>query len=220
MWHWIQRVTPRRLTEASLPEELRHRLGVVRAEGWDPVLLDLTLDLLPVVLGVMRRPGRLSLGLACARAATAAASRALEECMMIALAPDTELTPISDPTTVQTPEDHLALHHDPVHAASHAFLFEGDSVDAREIPAPAAPLPDVVARVGETVLIEHVLPATEPFRVVRAIVPGLVPIWFGWDWDPLGMPRLARPITTLDGRAVGGSLDLRTAGPILPHPFP
>ena len=63
-------------------------------------------------------------------------------------------------------------------------------------------------------------PVVRPFRVVRAIVPGLVPVSFGWDQEPLGLARLAAPVRTRDGRELGRRLDLREAGPVLPHPFP
>jgi hypothetical protein len=62
--------------------------------------------------------------------------------------------------------------------------------------------------------------ATAPFRVVRALVPGLIPLSFGYDREPLGMELLGRPRHTIDGRRLGSELALETAGPLLPHPFP
>jgi hypothetical protein len=46
-----------------------------------------------------------------------------------------------------------------------------------------------------------------------------VPISFGWDREPLGMPSLARTRVAADGRRLGSDLDLATAGPLTPHPF-
>jgi hypothetical protein len=63
-------------------------------------------------------------------------------------------------------------------------------------------------------------PQCAPYVVVRAMAPGLVPITFGWDSEPLGLPRLAQPRRTGDGRTVGIAVDLTRLGPILPHPFP
>ena len=62
-------------------------------------------------------------------------------------------------------------------------------------------------------------PATAPFAVVRLLVPGLVPMTFGWDGEPLGMARLGAPVDTADGRRLGRRLDLEALGPLLPHPF-
>ena len=222
MWRWIQRVPPARVAEAPLSDEARHRLAALRRQGWEVDLLDLTLDLLPVAMCAMRRRGQLGLGMGSARSTIHAAERALEECLMITwMGEGRKLEPIGDPSLVRTPGDHLALHHDPEHAASHAFLFAcRDEVDPRDLPAPEEPLPELVRPIGEALLIEHAVPQVRPFRVVRALVPGLVPISFGYDREPLGLPRVARPITTRAGRTIGDHLDLSSAGPILPHPFP
>ena len=222
MWRWIQRVPPARIAEAPLSDEARHRLAALRRQGWEVDLLELTLDLLPVAMCAMRRRGQLGLGMGCARSASRAAERALEECLMITwMGKDRRLEPISDPGLVRTPTDHLALHHDPEHAAGHAFLFEGDEeVDPCDVPTPEEPLPELVHPIGEVLVIEHAVPQVRPFRVIRALVPGLVPISFGYDREPLGLSRLARPITTRAGRTIGDHLDLSSTGPILPHPFP
>jgi len=51
-------------------------------------------------------------------------------------------------------------------------------------------------------------------------VPGLVPFSFGYDREPLGMPRLGEPKRLADGRIVGRMVDMVRAGPYVPHPFP
>ena len=58
-----------------------------------------------------------------------------------------------------------------------------------------------------------------PVGVVRALVPGLVPLSFGWDREPLGMARLGSPLRTADGRVLGRALDLPRLAPVAPHPF-
>jgi ribosomal protein S12 methylthiotransferase accessory factor len=222
MWRWIQRVPPARVAEAYLSEESRDRMATLRRQGWQVDLRDLTLDLLPVVMCALRRPGQLGLGMGCGRSMLRAAERAFDECLMITwVGRNQELEPITDPSLVRTPTDHLALHHDPEHAARHEFLFEReDEVDPRDAPVPQEPLPELVRPVAEVVLVEHTVPHVRPFRVVRALAPGLVPISFGYDREPLGLPRLAQPITTRDGATLGRTLDLSTIGPIVPHPFP
>ncbi len=221
MWHWVQGVAPRRLAEAPLPEPTRDRLAAVRAAGWEPVLADLGLDTVPVVLCLLRAPGRLALGLAAARNVADAAAKALGEGLMIGrMGAENPLAALADPEAVRSPEDHLALHHHPDHAPAHEFLFAGEEVDSREIPAPDEPLAELLAPVGEPLFVAYDAPAVRPFRVVRAIVPGLVPVSFGWDQEPLGLARLAAPVRTRDGRELGRRLDLREAGPVLPHPFP
>jgi thiazole/oxazole-forming peptide maturase SagD family component len=221
MWHWIQQVTPRRLTEAPLPEPVRDQLAAVRAVGWEPFLLDLSLDTVPVVLALLRRGERLAIGLSAARRVEPAAAKALGEALMIGrLDVDEPLAPVADPAAVTTPEDHLALHHHPDHAHAHRFLLAGDEVDPRELAAPDEPLAELVRPIGEPLFVRFDAPAVRPFVVVRALVPGIVPITFGHDLEPLGLRRAAAPIRTRDGRTLGGELDLRETGPLLPHPFP
>ena len=221
MWRWIRREAPARLSESALGAGLRTGFAALRRRGWDVAVFDMTLDTLPVVLCAARREGRLALGLSCARDPLDAAARAFKECLTIGrLDRDQVLEPIADPRTVVGPSDHLALHHHPDHALSHAFLLAGtEEVDPRDIPAPQEPLDDILAPIGEAVVIVFDVPQVRPFEVVRAVVPGLVPISFGYDREPLGLPRLAGVVTTRDGRTlgVGGACP---AGPMMPHPFP
>ena len=168
MWRWIQQVAPARILEGSLSDEARGGLAALRRDRWDVDLFDMTVDLLPAAMGVMRRDGQLGLGLGCARSGVAAAERALHECQMITLAGLGGPEPLADPTAVRLPEDHLALHHHPDHAPGHEFFFASrDEVDPREIPVPEEPLVELVRPIGETVFVEHDVPQVEPFRVVR-----------------------------------------------------
>jgi hypothetical protein len=86
--------------------------------------------------------------------------------------------------------------------------------DVAAVPGPA------VKAVDEALLVDLTTPRTAPFHVARALVPGLVPISFGYDREALGMERLARPARTLDGRTLGAALPALGDRPILPHPFP
>jgi len=49
-----------------------------------------------------------------------------------------------------------------------------------------------------------------PLSIVRVIVPGLVPVSFGYGTEPLGMPRL---------ECFGGRARPRYRKPLFPHPF-
>jgi ribosomal protein S12 methylthiotransferase accessory factor YcaO len=222
MWRWVQGVSPARLLEDPLPEPMRARLAAVRAAGWDARLLDLTLDVLPVALCALRRPGRLALGMSCAADIVTAAARALEESAMFAFVGHPRAA-LADPAAVVTPMDHIALHQHPDHAPTHAFLLDPPaSVDPRDVPVVAEPLAEVVGErvTGDVTVVAFDVPAVRPFLAVRAVAPGLVPIAFHHDREPLGHARLAAPVVALDGRRLGRSLDLREAGPIVPHPFP
>ena len=82
----------------------------------------------------------------------------------------------------------------------------------RDVRRRGGPL-DELARIGEPLTVDLSSPAIRPLHAARAFVPGLIPISFGWDREPLGMPLLAEPRTTADGRRLGSDLDLAAAGP-------
>ena len=108
-------------------------------------------------------------------------------------------------------------------AAEAAFLLAGpETVELAEVAGAGGPLLESVRAldgVGEPLRVDLTTPRTAPFSVVRVIAPGLIPISFGYDSEPLGMSRLARPRRTADGRLVGAEIDLDRSGPLVPHPF-
>jgi ribosomal protein S12 methylthiotransferase accessory factor len=55
-----------------------------------------------------------------------------------------------------------------------------------------------------------------PFQVVKAVIPGLVPIAFGWGLEPLGLPRLRKVPTVCGLRRTELALDQLNR---FPHPF-
>jgi hypothetical protein len=126
---------------------------------------------------------------------------------------------------VRSPADHEALYRGSAgSAAAAAFLHGGAaSKELGDVHGAGAPIAEGLRAIGDPVgepaLVELTTPRSRPFSVVRALVPGLVPISFGHDREPLGMPLLARPRRTADGVSLGRELDLATAGPLAPHPF-
>ena len=115
----------------------------------------------------------------------------------------------------------MRLYMRPEWVESAAFLTAStDFIDLGEVHAIDTPAAAAVRAIGPPVLVELTSPRTAPFHVARALVPGIVPLPFGWDREPLGMERLAEPKRTLDGRRLGKTLDLEGSRPILPHPFP
>ena len=220
MWTWVQRISRERIDPASLPVQATTLHAALLAGGRRVELVNLTLDTSPVVLVVAGDEHGLMVTAAASPDAATAATRALGEAAMLAasLGP-AAAAPVAD-TAVLTPDDHLARHRDPRAMAAAAFLTAGADViavdEVRGVPGP--PL-EAVRAAGEPLLVGLTSPATRPFHVVRVLVPGLVPLSFGWDREPLGMPRLAHPVSLADGRVLGRELDLEHAGPVPPHPL-
>jgi ribosomal protein S12 methylthiotransferase accessory factor len=219
MWTWIQRVERELIDARSLPTPARDRAAAIERLGLTVAFVNLTLDLLPVVACVFHSRERIGLALACDPDPAVAVERTLKEAIaLLEVIERGRLGPIA-PERVRTPIEHAALHLDPERIERDRFLFgSADRVGLAEVAVDGS-ADDLLAGVGEPVAVDLSTPATAPFAVARAVVPDLVPIAFGYDREPLGMPRLATPKRTHDGRRLGAELDLDDAGPLDPHPF-
>ena len=223
MWTWVQRVSRERIAPETVPDDVARWVAGPSLEEWSVSWVNLSLETFPVILCAVHGQSGLVLGAACHESPVAALRRATVEAVTLALLFSPDPDELIDPRAVRTPRDHLLLHRDPDRRAEHAFLYSSDV----EIP-----LSDVQQGSGrslqerltdmavETLTVDLTSPQCAPYVVVRAMAPGLVPITFGWDSEPLGLPRLAQPRRTGDGRTVGIEVDLTRLGPILPHPFP
>ncbi len=220
VWTWVQRVSRERIDAASLPSATAALHAALTRSGRRVDLVNLTLDTCPVVLVVAQDDRGLTATAASHPDAARAAARALGEAAMLAASlPDAPPVAIDD-MDVCTPDDHLNRHRDPRAIADAGFLTGGsDVIDVREVVCVPGPALEAVRVAGEPLTVLLTSPATRPFDVVRALVPGLVPLSFGWDREPLGMPRLAGPVTLGNGRVLGRELDLEHRAPIAPHPF-
>lgn len=131
----------------------------------------------------------------------------LEACGVLRFAPRGRVAPIAA-ADVRTPIDHYRLHQDGELIADDAFLWSSDDVCApSDLPRPGEPIEELLAPVGGLCFADLSGPKTRPFHVIRALVPGLVPIAFGHDCEPLGLPRAQ---LNLSGHAPDR----------VPHPFP
>lgn len=222
MWHWVQRVSRERIDPHSLPPQTRKQLAGIEAEGLEAHMVNLTLDTRPVILCLLVGKGWIVPGAASRADPESAANKALSEAWSVAW---TAINTSPEPQPIQaeevrTPIDHLHFHRQPEVSEQDRFLFSSpEMIRLDEIEAPPGPVEEAVATVGEPLIVELGSSATDPFRVVRAVVPGMVPISFGFDREPLGVPRLAEPQTALDGRLLGDRLELEDAGPLIPHAF-
>jgi thiazole/oxazole-forming peptide maturase SagD family component len=221
IWMWTQALSRERIDPAGLPPGVTELAAAVQRAGFDVTLVNLTLETKPVVMAVLGREDRIHVAAACRDEPADAAAKALDEA---ALAASLEAdTPVPDlrPEDIRSPEDHMRLYMRPEWAARAAFLTGSpDVVDLRDVAGVDGPAKDALRTLGDPVIVDLTSPRTSPFHVVRALVPGLVPLSFGWDREPLGMTRLAEPKRTADGRSLGDALDLERAEPIISHPFP
>jgi ribosomal protein S12 methylthiotransferase accessory factor len=223
MWTWVQRVSRERVAPETVPADVASWAAspvlAARVVSW----VNLSLETFPVILCAVHGESGLVLGAACHESPAAALRRATVEAITLALLFKPDPTERIDPRAVRAPRDHLLLHRDPSSVAEHEFLYSSDvEIPLAEVQhGGGRSLQDRLTDIGvESLIVDLTSPQCAPFVVVRALAPGLVPLTFGSDCEPLGLPRLARPRRTGDGRTVGTVADLRQLGPIMPHPFP
>ena len=222
VWTWVQRLSRELIDPASLPGDLWEGVEALAGLGFETAFVNLTLETHPVILCVVHAPGTMTVGAGCAADPARAARSALDEAAVTRLGiPSRDQPPAREDVLI--PADHEALYRAGDAAAEAAFLLAGpETVELAEVAGAGGPLLESVRAldgVGEPLRVDLTTPRTAPFSVVRVIAPGLIPISFGYDGEPLGMSRLARPRRTADGRLVGAEIDLDRAGPLVPHPF-
>jgi ribosomal protein S12 methylthiotransferase accessory factor len=194
-WH---RRAPIRVMPPS--QAVRPGLDALNEAGWLTALLRIDQDLpLPCVLAVALQGTRFRHGLGCHPDAIEAARHALREVSAgVGLSGRAESFVHLPLSQVRTPADHLALYDGgPLHPHIRAFLESA-------LPAlPSAPTSvvtqrpaDVLATAGYDILWRDIAPPAlrdAGLSVVRALVPGLVPLSFGHHRLRLGVQRLNGP---------------------------
>ncbi|MFN2617520.1 MAG: YcaO-like family protein [Thermoleophilaceae bacterium] len=220
MWTWIQAVSRERIERRSLGGGVDDHVRALESGGWTVELVNLTLETKPVILCVMTRGRQTAVGSACHDDPELAAAKAVVEASTTQWGAAPVLTPV-EMEEVMAPLDHVRFHHGPEGSRARAFLTaSSEVVDLRDVRGQPGSVRAALGGIGDVLVVDLSSPATRPFNVVRAFVPGLVPLSFGFDSEPLGLGRLGSPRATVDGRLLGQSLDLGSAGPIIPHPYP
>lgn len=224
---WINRLTMPKISRSSLPKDIRKRIKNIEKKGYTVHLVDITLDLANVVLAVVFKlnPAILVIGSACNMSQLKAVYKALDE-IETGLYWETKektkkLIPIS-PKKVKNTFDHVKLYRSLKYLQKASFLWQGIFVDLKlnqliinnELDA----LVELLRKKHREILVSNL---TTPnlkkagVYILRAISPGLVPISFGYQMEPMGMERIANVVR-----------DLRIPtnpwknNKPLPHPFP
>lgn len=180
----------------ELPDDIAAEIGRLGEAGWITAVLRIEQDIaLPCVLMVAVQGSRYSHGLGCSPDPDDAARRALGE-LVCGLRADGEqrallCVALSD---IQTPDDHRALYDGGfLHSELRAFLGRAVASDPSTFGAAADSATAALSKAGYRVLYREVgAPAVREagLRLVRVVVPGLVPLSFGWGRLRLGLDRL------------------------------
>ena len=202
---WINRQSMPRIQIDTLPEEERFRVRNIEELGYKLHLVNLTLDLAPVVLAVAvhetEKPA-LTLGAASNLNFLDAIKKALSEVeyqLYWTLRHPDHIRTIKNQKEVTNVLDHMGLFSSQKHLSKAQFLWEGPEVLC---PSLDGDNPDELGRLLQTleafgeklVVADLTPPLLKEFGVyvIRSIPIGLVPISFGYGMEPLGSPRLSK----------------------------
>ena len=217
LWH---RHAPARLVPlaAAREEESAEALAALRRDGAIALLLSLDRDLgVHVSLAVALSEGRrFAYGLGCHPVPAVAERRAVRELTHRTAERRVPRARLVGVPAARTPADHLALYDGgPLHAAVRSMLSTareplGDDEGEEPVDDPLTFVLGAIETRGLCALGCDITPppyAAAGVSVVRALVPGLVPLYFGHDRIRLGCRRLVGD--DAPGRLVS----------LLPHPF-
>ena len=101
--------------------------------------------------------------------------------------------------------ESAALYRQEEHRARLGWLYGGERVEWQSLD-----VPDDCGVPQATIVFEFPSQLVRTVTVVRVLVPGLVPITFGYDSDPTGVTGFAEPYRTR-------RFDF--SEPLFPHPF-
>ena len=199
---WLSHRSPPKLRVPPLPSWADALLDALKGKGWDIDFLSIGPRTVPVILAVAHRSGEVVLGCAAgdAKKATLKALTELVPCFGV-----NDRSNIR-PEEVRSPEDHQLLFRNPEFAPEAHFLVEAEEV----VDLASLPRPDLSASLSKAVFFSFESYPICDLTVWRALVPGLIPISFGWDREPLGLSEAQ------------AELELGTwneGQPLLPHPF-
>jgi thiazole/oxazole-forming peptide maturase SagD family component len=193
--------------QIAAPLELHERLGRMEELGYSCIFLNLTLELAPVVLAILRGSTdafpRLALGMASHSSPLEAMAKALEEVELRITFAGLETTRLESPTEVRTTNDHQLWYDQPENHAAVLSLVADRRVSVGVIPegpSSVGAVADRLAQLGSpwfTVELNERGYAMTGVHTIRSIVPGLTSIGFGHTMEPLGVERLHHPMPSM-----------------------
>lgn len=195
---WYNRLSPPRVVEQTLPVSLQQRIAALKRDGYQVYIIDLTMELLPTagVIAIGQGNQRVfTFGMSASPLFVKGVEKALAEVeIMLLLTPERDMTRMITRESVRSPHDHATYYMDPTHLDEIRFLCGSPDVVVSAAKEPRS-LEQVFHAAGLTayyidVTCREVAESGVPLRVVRALVPGMVPIAYGYRLHSLGLERL------------------------------
>ncbi len=212
------------ISVSSLPQHLQKRISVLQKEGFGVTIKDHTLDLAPVVTVLTQNEALAYTNCAsCSRfEIESAIDHALMEVEASVLA-RLQNGPASalKPSDVAMPLQHGALYEQKGYFRRADFMFGGEVCNLKELSVPVKTwggLLDVLERKDLSLITTKFFLSEEyggngDLHIVRSVIPGLVPMTFGYRQEPGGMRRLYDMARQKGKRLTYGNIRK------FPHPF-
>lgn len=224
---YLGRLTLPTITHRSLPESLQYRINHLTENGFQVWVKDFSLDMAPVVFILIQSKDLnfttcASCSLFNLEEAVDHALMEAEQSVLFRLEQDNDKK--IRPTEVSHIHDHGALYKQKEYFQKADFLVRS----GKEIPLEDAGLhaarswEDLLNRLnkeGQKLLtiplyLEKELGGNQGLHIIRSVIPGLVPIWWGYMQEPRGMERI-KSMTKKFGNKSITYKDM----PRFPHPF-
>lgn len=207
MIHWFNKLTPPRVAINSLPSEIQTRIARIEEHGFQVFVADMSLDLTPVAhVGIVRLSDNF---FCCSAASDFDFLNALDRTLMEAeasvycrLRDGTAYVSNIRPEQVENVDDHAGLYQNRAFLRRAAFLLGTKTATKtlREVQAMSRPT-DREKLFGHLAQISlepsfvdlsmrDPLVLATGFHVVKAIVPGLIPMTFGYNKEPVKLDRI------------------------------
>lgn len=199
---WINRLSPPIMETSLLGKDQAAIVNKIETCGFEVRLLDLTLDLLPVVMAVAKsKKGEkpyFFCGASCHESFSGACDKALQELEQTVWSRLGQEVVELNPRDMDMPLDHEMFYLIPENGNKLDFLFNGNRQCEPRNSVEFGSLQEIVAYFEERglclflkdITCDEVKKAELGVHVVKAVIPDLVPITFGYMTETLGLRRI------------------------------
>jgi ribosomal protein S12 methylthiotransferase accessory factor len=212
------------ISVGSLPQYLQKRISVLQQEGFEVTIKDHTLDLAPVTT-VFAQNEKLAYT-NCASSSRFELVTAIDHALMEVEASvlarlQNGSSPALTPSEVAMPLHHGALYEQKGYFRRADFMFKGEACPIQESFTPVDNWDGLLDKLQQmdVPLITTQFFLSEQYggngdlHIVRSVIPGLVPMTFGYRQEPGGMKRLYDVARQKGKRLTYGNIRK------FPHPF-
>ncbi len=206
MIYWLNKLDLPSIEINSLPKKVQVRIASIQDFGYRIVLKDIGMGIVPVVIvAVQDKSGNyVTMGLGSSNNLLDTIHTAISEtesALMHFLNLKEKHKTHIEPDEVFSLTQHEELHQQEKFKSQTGFIFDqsSDSISYCKLNSQYEIVPDIVQSVVNHGFSVYVVDATdwkldlllpEHRYIVRVIIPGLVPLSFGYNLEPLGMHRI------------------------------